>query len=302
MRRSITGRVGGAVAALAAAVTAATAGATAAAAQQPAAQQPAAQQPAAPAADSGARRAVGALVTRSDAFRDTVNRALGAMDFDYGERRASRVWRRFASGLTLTVTQPVGEFRNFARPGFGLSANGVAGLDRAGVFGLRVEGGGANYGQFSAALPQNGLLLGIPARQVTSNNMYWGSVGPQLTLPLGPVRPYGFATVGIVNFTTTSRLQGASPIDGSSQTFWTANDAWNLSTATGWGGGLRFEVARQQGTPLHLDLGARRQVVNSARYFSPGAGVPGQVPLEVLTRVGRADFVAYHVGFSVGGR
>jgi hypothetical protein len=250
-------------------------------------------------ADSG-RRAVDAMVARSDAFRDTVNASLGDLSFDAGGSRRSRLAGRFAGGLTLTVSQPVGDFGRIARAGFGISANGVAGVDPAGLLGLRVEGGAQNYGRFSAPFQQSGLLIGIPARQVTSNDVYWGAIGPQVTLPLGPVRPYGFATVGVANFATTSRLLGAG-LDGTSQTFWESTDLSNWSRTEAWGGGVRVRLARQNGTAVNMDVGAQRHYVRSARYLAPGA-IPGQTGFNALSTVGRADFYTYHVGISVGGR
>ena len=254
----------------------------------------------APAPKDSARRAVGEIVTRSDAFRDTVNASLGDLGFDYGRPRRSRLAQRLAGGLTLTVSRPVGDFKRFASTGFGVSANGVVGVDPMGVLGLRVEGGGQNYGHFSAPFQQNGLLIDIPARQVTSNDVYWGALGPQVTLPLGPVRPYAFATVGVANFATTSRLLGAG-LDGNSQTFWESTDLSTWSRTEAWGGGVRLRLLRQSGTAVNLDLGAQRHYIRSARYLAPGA-VPGQTALSTLSSMGRADFLTYHVGFSVGGR
>jgi hypothetical protein len=249
--------------------------------------------------DSG-RRAVDAMVQRSEAFRDSVNASLAAVGRDDGGARRNRLAERLLGGLTLTVSQPVGEFSRFARAGFGITANGVAGVDGAGVLGLRVEGGAQNYGRFSAPFTQGGLLINIPARQVTSNDVYWGAIGPQVTLPLGPVRPYGFATVGIANFATTSRLLGAG-LDGSSQTFWQSTDLSNWSRTEAWGGGMRVRIARQQATAVNLDLGAQRHYVRQARYLAPGA-IPGQTGFNALSRNGRADFLTYHIGISVGGR
>jgi hypothetical protein len=247
-----------------------------------------------------ARRTVDAMVARSEAFRDTVHGAIGDLRLDGGPSRASRFAQRLVGGLTFTVSQPVGEFRNFARAGFGITANGVAGLDPMGILGLRLEGGGQNYGRFSAPFQQGGLLIAIPARQVTSNDVFWGAIGPQVTLPLGPVRPYGFATVGIANFSTTSRLLGAG-LDGRSQTFWQSTDLSNWSRTEAWGGGVRLRIAQQNATAVNLDLGAQRHYVRQARYLTPGA-IPGQTGFNALSSLGRADFLTYHVGIAVGGR
>jgi hypothetical protein len=114
------------------------------------------------------------------------------------------------------------------------------------------------------------------------------------------VRPYGFATVGVANFATTSRLLGAG-LDGQSQTFWQSTDLSNWSRTEAWGGGVRVRVARQERTGVHLDLGAQRHYVRQARYLTPGT-IPGQTSIGALSTTGRADFYTYHLGVSVGGR
>lgn len=252
-------------------------------------------------ADTGARRAVGALVTRSGAFRDTVGAALGDPHFDYGQPR-SRAWAdRLAGGFSLAVSQPTGDFRRFAGVGVGITANAQVSADRGGVFGLRIEGGAQNYGR-SGSPVQNfgGLLVNRPYRQVTSNDIFWGSIGPQLSLPVGPVRPYVFGAVGVANFATSSRLIGAG-LDGRQSQSFEITDLSSFATTRGYGGGLRFRIPRGDRTALSVDLGARAHLIRSARYLVPGLVTPDVNPALRAIR-GQANFVTYHIGVTAGGR
>lgn len=293
--RTGTGRKGGIAAAVLGTALAATAAAATGAAAQDTTRADSASR-------AAARQAVDAITARSAAFRDTVARALGDFDFEYGTPRSRRWADRLAGGFTLSVSQPTGQFRRFAGVGVGLAANAQVSADRGGVLGLRVEGGAQNYGRSASAVQQSyGAFYNRQYRQVTTNDIYWGSVGPQLTLPLGPVRPYAFGTVGVANFVTASRLVGLG-LDGRESQSFSVTDLSNFATTRGYGGGVRFVVPRGPGrVPLAVDLGARAHLIRAARYLVPGAFAPDQDPALQSIR-GQANFVTYHIGVSAGGR
>jgi opacity protein-like surface antigen len=280
---------------LAAAVAALALAAGAAAAQQDTTRAPA----------GGGRRVVQGMVASSAAFRDSVARALadgpgGGLAY---ETPVSRAWAdRLFAGLTLSVSQPTGQFRRFAGVGVGIAANAQVSADRGGVLGLRVEGGAQNYGRSAGpAQTVQGLLFANQYRQVTSNDIYWGAVGPQLSVPVGPVRPYAFGTVGVANFTTSSRLIGLG-IDGRQSQSLEITDLRNFATTRGYGGGVRFRVPRgPQRTAFSVDLGAKAHLIRSAQYLVPGLVSPAQDPALRSIR-GQANFVTYHLGISAGGR
>lgn len=253
-----------------------------------------------PPGDGSGRRAVGALVARSGAFRDTVTASLGDPHFDYGQP-TSRAWAdRLAGGLTLSVSQPTGDFRKFAAVGVGLTANGQVSADRGGVLGLRVEGGAQNYGRSASAVQNFGTLINQPYQQVTTNNIYWGSIGPQLSLPFGPVRPYAFGSVGVANFATASRLVGLG-LDGRASESFEITNLSSFATTRGYGGGVRFRIPRNDRTALSVDLGARAHFIRSAHYLVPGLVTPDVDPALRAIR-GQANFVTYHIGVTAGGR
>ncbi len=251
----------------------------------------------------GGRRAVQGIVTGSAAFRDSVSRALNdGPAFNYEAPLSKRWADRLFAGLTLSVSQPTGQFRRFAGVGVGIAANAQVAADRGGVLGLRVEGGAQNYGRQSGPVPTfQGQLFANNYRQVTSNDIYWGAVGPQLSVPLGPVRPYAFGTVGVANFTTSSRFVGLG-LDGRQSQSINVTDLRNFATTRGYGGGLRFRIPRGvERTPLSVDLGAKAHLIRSAQYLVPGLVSPTQDPTLRAFR-GQANFVTYHLGVSAGGR
>ncbi len=260
--------------------------------------------PARSAADPGAIRA------HSAAFRDTVDGALARDGFghdafpdDEDAPRRSSLARRLGGGLSVAVSQPLGDFRRGGRVGFGVAGFASIAADPAGVFGLRVEGGAQNYGTTSLRTTQPGFgFLATQLRQTTSNDIFWLGVGPQITIPLGPVRPYGFATVGGANFTTTTSLQYALYGDpyGLNRQF-QSTDLSNWALARAAGGGVRFRLGGAGRRVAYVDVGARWQRVNNVNYLAPGA-VPADVDPNSLALRGRADFVTYHLGVSLTGR
>ena len=158
------------------------------------------------------------------------------------------------------------------------------------------------YGRSSGPLrTAQGLFYADRYRQVTSNDIYWGAIGPQLSVPLGPVRPYAFGTVGVANFSTTSRIIGLG-LDGRQSQSLDISDLRNYATTRGYGGGMRFRIPRGlERTPLSVDLGARAHLIRSAQYLVPGALSANTDPT-LAARRGQANFVTYYLGVSAGGR
>ena len=236
----------------------------------------------------------------ADAFRDTVDGALDRAAFaDDESPRQSALARRLAGGVSLAISQPLGDFRRGGRVGFGVSGFASISADPVGVFGLRLEGGAQNYGSASLRTAQPGYgFYTTQLRQTTSNDIFWLGVGPQLTIPLGPVRPYGFATVGGANFSTTTTLQYA--LYGDNRQY-QSTDLSNWAFARAAGGGVRFQLGRAGRRAAFVDAGVRWQRVNDVQYLTPRA-LPADVDPTTLAIRGRADFVTYHLGVSLTGR
>ena len=249
-------------------------------------------------ADPAAARA------RSDAFRDTVDGALdrAASPEDERAERYPGLVRRIAGGVSATASQPLGDLRRGGRVGAGVAGFVSISADPLGVLGLRLEGGTQNYGTTSLRSASSLGYFATNLRQITTNNIFWLGVGPQVEIPLGPVRPYGFATVGGANFSTDTRLQYSvfgDPYSVGRE--FQATDLSNWAFARAAGGGVRFRVGGDRHRAAFVDLGARWQRVNNVRFLAPGA-IPTDVDPNTLALSGRPNFVTYHLGISLAGR
>lgn len=111
-------------------------------------------------------------------------------------------------GAALEVAAPVGEFADFVDTGWGLGVSLAHDLTADGVLGLRVEGGWAQYGRASRVVPFSFTLPQVFLNLDVENQLGRLTVGPQLSAPLGPVRPFVHAGVGFSYFTTRSSVEG----------------------------------------------------------------------------------------------
>lgn len=199
-------------------------------------------------------------------------------------------------GFNAVVAEPQGEFGDFVGTGYGLSLNGHFNPDRRSGLGLRLEAGFVRYGHFRdpacfSATVGCRVLLDV----VTSNDIFFGSIGPELIVPAGPVRPYVNAGIGFAYFNTSSRVQG---YDYDSFGHTTHFDDITLAWSTG--AGVLVQLSRGR-TPLALDLGARYHGNGVADYLTERDIVDeldGSVT--VYPRRGRTDLVTFQAGVSVG--
>ncbi|HZF68374.1 MAG TPA: hypothetical protein VEZ47_10080, partial [Gemmatirosa sp.] len=113
------------------------------------------------------------------------------------ERLAPPPAPRWAFGVALDVARPVGDFRRHVDDAWGGAGHLAYRLDRAGVLALRADAGRLAYGgtrsrvAFASA---GGAQLAVELR--AANDVWWAGVGPQLAVPVGPVRPYALAQAG----------------------------------------------------------------------------------------------------------
>jgi hypothetical protein len=173
--------------------------------------------------------------------------------------------RRNVLGASAALMQPTGEFEQFVRWGGGLDLNFVAGLQRQGPLGLRVEGSVLWYGHEQYDVWVGPRLLNSFYRVNTDNFIANLGVGPQLTLGTGAVRPYGFGMAGISYFATRSSVEND----------W--GDTWDSETnfddarfALGAGGGLLVQLGGRS-HPLFLDVGAHWTYNGRTNYLREGS-------------------------------
>lgn len=173
--------------------------------------------------------------------------------------------RRNVIGVSAAFMQPTGEFEQFVSWGGGLDLSFVAGLQRQGPLGLRVEGSVLWYGHEQYDVWVGPRLPTSYYRVNTDNFIANLGVGPQLTLGDGAVRPYGFGLAGISYFATTSSVDNE----------W--GDTWDSETnfddarfALGAGGGLLVQLGGRS-HPVFLDVGAHWTYNGRTDYLREGS-------------------------------
>jgi hypothetical protein len=212
----------------------------------------------------------------------------------YGFEQGPRVPRAQLGGVAF-VAQPVGEFKSYVNNGFGGGAHLLVRIDPQGFLALRVDGGYLVYGHETkrVSLPGAGR---VEFDVTTSNNILTYSVGPQLMVPTGPVRPYVNAFAGGAYFFTESSVGGS---DNASDFASTRNFGDNVPSY-GYGGGV-FVPFTVRDAFVGLDLGARFIRNGFTRYLREGgitdlpSGGYTVAPIESET-----NLVVYHAGVRVG--
>ena len=203
---------------------------------------------------------------------------------------------RMEAGAAFEYAQPIGDFRQNVRQGFGGAGHFVLGLDPQAIVGIRVDAGFINYGNETHYVPFSSSVRRIIVREETSNNIFVASVGPQLTLPLGRVRPYVNAGIGLAYFFTQTSL---TTDDNSQQIAQTTNYSDNSLAYTG---GAGFNVPLTSGSsPMSLNIGARYNSISSASYLTKGDIMDdpnSQYGIIITPHQSAADFITYQLGIS----
>jgi hypothetical protein len=219
---------------------------------------------------------------------------VSAQELEAGARQAPRL----LAGGSLLMGEPQREFRDNGVPrSWGGSGNLVALVDRRGIFGIRLEGGGMIYGHETKRVPLSSTIGGRVMVDVsTVNSILFAGLGPQLMFPSGPLRPYASGTVGIAYFTTQSAVDGA---DGDND-FARDTNYDDLNVSYRGIGGLYIPLYRGR-TTVALDFSAQYHSNGVVSYLKEGGirdNPDGSITFSPMNS--RADLVSFHLGVSVG--
>ncbi len=217
---------------------------------------------------------------------------------DRDEQRAPTGPRRspITAGGAFTYGVPQGDFRLNVERGFGGDGNIHYKLDRAGVFGIGAEAGFLTYGRETQRVPLSSTIGGrINVDLTTSNNIFWMGVGPQLTAPSGPIRPYVNGTAGFAVFWTQSSVSGRFD----DEEFASTNNYDDATFAWTGGGGILIPVGTtKQGA---IDIGVRYHGNGNTRYLRKGDIIDlpnGNVQLNI--KEGETPILMWRLGFKWG--
>lgn len=206
---------------------------------------------------------------------------------DTSSPAASALARRSAASVSFIQSRPQGAFGQNVGIGYGVNGAYLFRLDDAGIWSIRADAGVVTYGNESRRTALSESVGGrVQVDVKTSNYIVPLTLGPQLTWPSGPVRPYVNAGVGGQAFFTESHVEGA---DGGSDFGSTTNhSAWAAAWAAG--GGIYMPVYAGK-RKVQLDLGMQYVSGRRARYLARGSIVdlPGAqisvTPLESTTHL-----------------
>jgi hypothetical protein len=173
---------------------------------------------------------------------------------------------RWGVGAGLVYAQSVGALRQNVQGGIGFGGQALFHLDPWGALGLRADFESVGYSQDTQDAPLYGAGGWFSAQQQTSYNLVVASIGPELALQLGPVRPYVNAAIGFVNFSTSTSLKA---YDGTPLGGW--DDFSDYANLKRLGGGFRIPLPTTIGDQsIMLDVGARYNAGGRTRYLIKG--------------------------------
>jgi hypothetical protein len=209
---------------------------------------------------------------------------------------------RFGGALAAVASQPLGDFRQNAKWGFGGDGAVTLAVDRRGILALRGEGSIVAYSagrrEFAAAV---GFGAQVVLEEEARNRISTWSIGPQLTVPAGPVRPYAAGTVGLAHFSTatTIRVPEYETSTGRAETLDARTNFSHTGKTVGGVGGVLVPLAvlgLDLGSAM-LDVGVRYQRNPRARFVRPGdVRLNATTSPDITTSEGEANVLSYRVG------
>jgi opacity protein-like surface antigen len=195
------------------------------------------------------------------------------------------------------AARPAGEFAEHVDRGWGFQIGGALLLREGHPLSLRVEMGAINYGRERQEVCISSTIgCRVRVDLTTTNDIVYGGVGPQLEVPVGPVRPYARATVGFAAFSTSSSVRGL----GDSESVASTTHHRDVTFALTGGGGVRVALATGA-TPVFLDVGARYHDHGQVTYLREG-DIEDRPDGSIVLHPRRSDanLVSLYLGVSVG--
>ena len=205
--------------------------------------------------------------------------------------------RRSAGSFSFIQSRPLGGLSDNIGFGYGLNAAYLFRLDHEGYLSLRTDAGFVDYGSESFHVPLSPTVGGRIQVEVSTNNYIVPlSIGPQLAMPTGLIRPYVNGGIAAQIFFTQSGVEG----DDDSFDFANTTNQHDWTSTWVAGGGIYIPVYTNKMSVL-IDAGVQYFGAGHARYLRPGSieDLPNAqiriTPLESETRL-----ALVHIGVKLG--
>lgn len=210
-----------------------------------------------------------------------------------GQREVTPFYASY--GTTLMAIQPRSDLARYAKRGFGAAFQGYMGLDKFGIAGLR---GDASH-----------LLYGANRYSDTAmtNNISSVVVGPQVTIPWGPIRPYVSVGGGLTHLFSTISYD-CEPVEECGTTWNEETDEYETETRVQGTGHHRLTYAwsRRAGVSIAVHRLARTRTrlaldvsVGEQGNGRTAFGIPGE---KEKVAFGKTRYRVWLVGVSVMNR
>ena len=205
--------------------------------------------------------------------------------------------RRSSGSFSFIQSRPLGRLSDNIGFGYGLNAAYLLQLDHEGYLSLRTDAGFVDYGSESFQVPLSTTVGGrIQVKVSTNNYIVPLSIGPQLAMPKGVIRPYVNGGIAAQIFFTESGVEGTDDSYDFANT--TNQHDWTSTWVAG--GGVYVPVYTKKMSVL-IDAGIQYFGAGHARYLRPGSieDLPNAqiriTPLESETRL-----ALVHIGVKLG--
>jgi hypothetical protein len=192
------------------------------------------------------------------------------------------------------MAQPVGEFRTNVSRAWGGGAAVRYQFGRMPALGIRGDLALLNYGSERKRVPLSPTVNRVVVQQNTTNNIGLVTIGPELMVPSGPIRPYIYGFGGWSQFYTESSAED----EDQGYSFASSTNFSDGGGTAGWGGGIRVPLRVGRGD-VFIDGGARFTKNWTRSYLKPGDVMDqpdGSLTFNERRTV--ADFWQFHLGAS----
>jgi len=198
-------------------------------------------------------------------------------------------------GISFIAADPVGDLGLFFDEGFGAQFEGGFPISEDGWLRLRGDLGFLIYGHERQRTCYSGPFgCRVGPALTTTNNIFFGGLGPELVLPAGPIQPYVHGTAGFSYFATTSSLDDGYGDFGNTTNYSDAVFAWKV------GGGIRVRVGKA-GSPVWLDFGVERHENGVADFLTKGDIVDNpDGTVTIFPNRSEANLLTFRFGLSIG--